>query len=206
MKYRLLILIFLFVACSDNHFVQRAASDYFPLEEGNMWRYVSETDTVIVEVEPLDTLLDRECYPVSYGGYTSWYAKTSHAIEEYVKVVHFFSGSEFTIIEDYAMRLELPFVDGNSWQDSLVSSLEISGQLVTAKYYIEGEVTGYEADDEYGDVYMIELTQTEMIITPDTTYTETEVLSETYGPEIGLTRFDHGAGEYTLIDYELQSD
>jgi hypothetical protein len=205
MKYRLLTLVILVAVCSNNHFIQRAAGDYFPLAEGNIWRFVQGTDTTVVEVEPLEVLLGRECYPVSYGGFTAWYEKTAQAVDEYIKIVHFFSGNEYTVVEDYAIRMELPFVEGNTWQDSLVGSLDISGQLITAKYYIDGEITGYTYDEEHGgDVYSLELTKTKMIITPDTTYTETESLTEAYAPEIGLVRFNYGAGEYVLVDYELQ--
>lgn len=205
MKCKLLILILLFVACSDNHFVQRAAGDYFPLEQGNIWYYALGADTIVVEVEPPDTLLGRECYPVSFGGYTRWFAKASDAVDEYVKIVYFFSGDEYTILEDYAMRMELPFIADNTWHDSLVDSLEISGQWITAKHYVDGEVIGYYYDDDYeADVYGCMLTTTTMLITPDTVMTETHFFQETYAPEIGLVDFDHGDGTYTLVDYTIQ--
>lgn len=195
----------LLVACSNNHFVQRAASDYFPLEQGNIWYYALDNDTIVVEVEPPDTLLSRECYPVSFGGYTRWFAKESDAVDEYVKIVHFFSGDEYTILEDYIARMELPFVEDNAWQDSLVDSLQILGQWITAKYYVDGEVISYYYDDNYdADVYACLMTTTMMLITPDTTMTETHLYEETYAPEIGLIDFDHGDGTYSLVEYDIQ--
>jgi hypothetical protein len=205
MKCRFLVCLLLLVACSDNHFVQRAASDYFPLEQGNIWYYAQDSDTIVVEVELPDTLLNRECYPVSFGGYTHWLAKTSDAVDEYVKIVYFFSGDEYTILEDYAMRMELPLVADNTWQDSLVDSLEISGQWITAKYYVDGEVIGYFYDDNYeADVYGCAVTTTTVLITTDTVMTETNFYEETYAPEIGLIDFDRGDGTYILVDYIIQ--
>ena len=205
MKCKLLIFILLLVTCSDNHFVQRAASDYYPLEQGNIWYYTLGSDTIVVEVGLADTLLSRECYPVSFGGYTRWFAKVPDAVDEYIKIVHFFSGNEYTILEDYAVRMEFPFVTDNTWQDSLIDSLQISGQWITAKYYVDGEVISYYYDDDYdADVYGCVVATTTMLITPDTVMTETHLYQETYAPDIGLVDFDHGNGTYTLVDYTIQ--
>ncbi len=205
MKSRFLFLLALLIFCSNNHFIQRASRDYFFYKEGNWWRYASNDDTMLVEVEPPDTILQTECFPVSFGGYTKYLAEETDAIIEYVNVLFNFAGDDYTMIDDFIMRIELPLVDGHTWEDSLVGSLDVSGQLIQAKYSVSGGVTEFTHDDDFdGDVYTIELTSIEMLISPDTTLIDSNYVVEYYAPDIGLARFDTEEGEYTLIDYEIQ--
>lgn len=205
MKSRFLFLLAVFVFCSNDHFVQRASRDYFLFDEGNWWRYASNDDTVLVEVEPPDTILQTECFPVSFGGYTKYLAESREAIIEYINVLYNFAGDDYTIIDDFVMRIELPLVDGNSWEDSLVGSLDVAGQLIQAKYHVRGSVNEFAYDEDLdGDVYTIGLTFIETVISFDTTMIDSNYVVEYYAPDIGLVRFDNEAGEYILIDYEVQ--
>ena len=205
MKYRFLLVLVLFLFCSNENFVQRASRDYFLFEEGNWWRYASGDDTMLVEVEPADTILQTECFPVSFGGYTRYLAESHTAIIEYINVLYNFAGDDYTIIDDFVMRIELPLVDGNNWEDSLVGSLEVAGQLIQAKYHVRGVVTGFTHDDNFdGDVYTIELSSVERVILLDTTMLDSSYVVEHYAPDIGLVLFDNEVGEYILIDYEVQ--
>ncbi len=195
----------LFLLSCENHIIERAASDYFPFSEGNWWRYVSNNDTVLVKIEPPDTILQVECFPVSFGGYVKHLAKDSKAITEYINIVYNFAGDDYTIIDDFIMRIELPLVKGNAWEDSLVDSLNVSAQLIKAKYSISGRVTEYAYVDNFDcDVYTIELSTIELLTSPDTTLTDTSYVVEHYAPDIGLAQFENEDGEYTLIDYDIQ--
>ncbi len=197
--------IFLFFLACENHIIERCASDYFPLAQGNWWRYVSNGDTLMVEVEPRDTILHVECFPVSFGGNIEYLAKNSESIVEYVEIVYNFSGQDYTIIEDFIMRIETPLVDGNTWEDSLIDSLNVSGAWIKAKYYINGRITGFAyADDYEGDVYTIELETIETLMFPDTMIIDTSHVTEDYAPNTGLVRFHNEAGEYNLIEYDIQ--
>ncbi len=205
MRFRFLLLLVLFIFCSNDHFVQRASRDYFLFEEGNWWQYASNDDTVLVEVEAPDTILQTECFPVSFGGYTKYLAESHKAIIEYINIFYNFAGDDYTIVDDFIMRIELPLVDGNTWEDSLVGSLDVAGQLIQAKYHVRGGVTGFVHDDDFdGDVYTIELTSIETVISLDTTVIDSNYVVEYYAPDIGLVRFDNEAGEYILFDYEVQ--
>lgn len=205
MRFRFSILLALFLFCSNDHFVQRTSRDYFFFEEGNWWRYASIDDTVLVEVEPPDTILQIEFFPVSFGGYTKYLAEEPDAIIEYVNILYNFAGDDYTMIDDFIMRIELPLVDGHVWEDSLVGSLDVSGQLIQAKYAVSGGVTEFTYDEDFdGDVYTIEITSIETLISPDTTVVDSNYIVEYYAPDIGLVRFDTEEGAYTLIDYEIQ--
>lgn len=205
MRFRFSILLALFLFCSNDHFVQRTSRDYFFFEEGNWWRYASIDDTVLVEVEPPDTILQIEFFPVSFGGYTKYLAEEPDAIIEYVNILYNFAGDDYTMIDDFIMRIELPLVDGHVWEDSLVGSLDVSGQLIQAKYAVSGGVTEFTYDEDFdGDVYTVEIISIETLISPDTTVVDSNYIVEYYAPDIGLVRFDTEEGAYTLIDYEIQ--
>lgn len=199
-----LFVFLLFLSC-DN-IIEKSASDYFPYEEGNWWRYFGDSETLFVEVEPLDTLLQTECFPVTYGGVVKYLVKNERAIDEYVKILYDFSGDDYTIIEDFITRIELPLVYGNTYQDSLIDSLNIFGQWVKAKYHISGVVSEYEYNDSVytGDVYKIELVTVYHLISQDTTIIDTTNVEEYYAPDIGMVRLRNEDNDYYLIAYELQ--
>jgi hypothetical protein len=198
-----ILIILLIVGCGDN-IIQRASKDYFQYREGNWWRLASDQDTITVEIETIDTLLQIECYPVSYGGYVKYLVKNPDAILEYAIAVYHFSGEDHTIFEDFIERIELPLINGNTWQDSLVDSIFVAGAWVKAKYYSQGLVTGFENVSGYGDVYTVEINSIEMIISPDTMYIDTVDIIESYAPEIGLVHLENNNGIFDLIDYEVE--
>lgn len=194
----------LFLSCGN--IIEKSASDYFPYEEGNWWRYFGDSETLFVEVEPLDTLLQTECFPVTYSGVVKYLVENDRAIDEYVKILYDFSGNDYTIIEDFITRIELPLVYGNTYQDSLIDSLNIFGQWVKAKYHISGVVSEYEYNDSVytGDVYKIELVTVYHLFSQDTTIIDTTNVEEYYAPDIGMVRLRNGDGDYYLTAYELQ--
>ncbi len=198
------LIALLFLSC-DNHIIQRASSDYFPLAEGNWWQYMSANDTLFIEVEPLDTILNIECFPVSADGYVTYRTKNDNGISDYINVVYNFSGETYTIIEDFIMRIELPLLDGNTFNDSLIDSLELFGEWVKAAYHVNGEVS----TDEYssglydGDVYRVEISIRETLTAIDTTIIHDTYVEELYAPDIGLIQIRAGNSEYNLIAYHL---
>lgn len=204
MKCKILLFLIFLICCSNNHIIQRASSDYFPLAEGNWWRYVSSDDTLLIEIEPLDTILQTECFPVSAGGYVRYLAKDDESISEYINIVYNFAGETYTIIENFIMRIELPLIEGNVYEDSLVDSLNLFGQWIKAKYHISGEVAEYEYRNDFfeGDVYKLEISTTETLISPDTTIINTNY-EEYYAPDIGLVQFVTESIEYNIIQYYL---
>ena len=119
---KLAVLFIVLVSCQD-YIVERSASDYFPLSEGNWWQYsrdaLYDPMTILVEVEALDTVVQVECYPVNFSDGTRFYARDSKGISEYVRITHTFSGNDYTIAEGFVRRLELPLVKGSAYTDSL---------------------------------------------------------------------------------------
>jgi hypothetical protein len=199
------VVTFLLLLSCENYIIERAASDYFPLADGNWWRYASNDDTLIVEVEPRDTLLHVQCFPVIFGGSAKYLAKNAESIAEYIEILYNFSGDDYIILKDFIMRIEIPLVAGNTWEDSLIDSLNVFGAWIKAQYYIRGRVTGFTYVEDYeGDVYTIELETIETFTSPDTTIIDTNYVTEDYAPNIGLVRFYNEEGRYNLIEYGLQ--
>jgi hypothetical protein len=201
MKYRILFIAILLISCSDNYIIQRASEDYFPLRTDDWWLYASADDTILVEVEPLDTLLQVECYPVSYNGVPRYLAKYDESISRYIHLIYNYAGSDHTVLENFVVRIELPLVKGNAYQYSLADSINVASQTISGYYEVTGLVVDYAYESEYGDVYELNITTIESLITPDTSIVDTTDITEYYAPGIGMIRFQDTTGEYHLIEY-----
>lgn len=203
MKYRIMIFALLVMFCGDNHIVQRAAEDYFPLRAEYWWRYASEDDTIYVEVEPTDTLLQTECFPVSYNGVVRYLAKSDDGVLQYIKKTYNYAGNDHTVIEDFMIRIELPLIKDNTYQYGISDSIYVANQLIKASYEINGIVIDYAYDSDYGDIYEVNLTSIESMITPDTAIVDTIEVTEFYAPGVGMVRFLAGTSEYRLIEHSI---
>ena len=203
MKSKILLFILLLVFCGDNHIIQRAAEDYFPLEEGSWWRYTSETDTVYVEVEPADTILQTECFPTAYNGAIRYLSKSDNGIHQYIKKTYNYAGNDHTVVEAFVIRIELPLIKGNSYQYRVADSIYVSGQLIKASYDIHGIVLDHAYESPYGDVYEVQLTTVDSLTTPDTSLVAATDVTEYYAPGVGMLRFLDGTSEYRLIEYYI---
>ncbi len=203
MKYRILLAVLLVLFCSDNHIIQRAAEDYFPLNAEYWWSYVSESDTLFVEVEPSDTILGIEYYPVSYNGVVRNLAEFDNGIAQYVKVTYNYAGNDHTVIEDFLIRIELPLIKDNSYRYVLSDSIYVASQIIKAHYEINGTVVDYVNDSEYGDVYELSVMTVQSLVTPDTSIVDTADVIEFYAPGIGMVRFTDSTSEYHLVEYSI---
>lgn len=196
----------IFLSCQD-FIVERSASDYFPLSEGDWWFYSNndlyDPRTILIEVEALDTIAQVECYPVNFSDGTRYYVKDSKGISEYIKITHTFSGNDYTVAEGFVRRLELPLVKGSAYNDSVFGSLDVSGEFIYAVHRVDGFVSDYEYDDLYGSIYKVMLTAVTSIAYEDSTIQTTRQVEEYYAPGIGLVRFDVNDGSYRLIDYGI---
>ncbi|MBE0432784.1 hypothetical protein IBX73_04870 [candidate division WOR-3 bacterium] len=203
MRYRHLFMFLLVIGCGENHIVQRAADDYFPLREGYWWRYAGENDTVLVEVEPKDTLLEIECFPVSYNGMPKYLAKHAGSISQYVIRTHNVAGDDYTIIEDFVVRIELPLVVGNTHHHVLADSVSVAGHSIQARHEFIGQVVGYDFESAYGDVYEVSITTIRSFSIDGTALADTGEVTEYYAPGVGMVRFRDGTAEYELIVYNI---
>lgn len=203
MKYKALLVLLVIIYCGDNHIIQRAAEDYFPLSEDCWWYYSNGTDSVYVETEPMDTLLQVACFPVSYNGDTRYLAKSDESISQYIIRIYNYAGLDYTVLEDFIVRIELPLVKGNVYHHILSDSIYVANQLITAQYEIIGTVVDFAAESNYGDVYQLEVMTIESTVTGDTSITDTSTVIEFYAPAVGMVRFSDGSGEYELIDYSI---
>ncbi len=189
----------------NNYIIERSASDYFPIAEGNWWRYANEDlynpRIIDVTVESIDTVLQTECYPFNFSGEFHYFLKDEKGIQEYIKIVQNYAGNEYTITEGFIRRLELPLVRGNQFRDSLVDSLEFFGEWIKARYVINGLVSDYEDDKTYGSVYRVIINTSMSVLMPDSSVVSEQYLEEYYAPGIGLIGFKNQQGNFRILEY-----
>jgi hypothetical protein len=194
------------ISC-DNRIIERAASDYFPIETGNWWRYsddnIYEPHQVYVEVESLTSVMNTDCYPVTYSGVVHYIARDKRAIREYKELIYDFEGDDYIVARSFLTRIQLPMVQGNGYADSMSDSVNVGGNFIYGKCRIDGLVSEYEDNNLYGNIYKIIINTRETIIAPDTTIARTSSVEEYYAPGIGLVRFIDDEGEFNLSDYQL---
>jgi len=204
LSYIMLVLVF---SC-QNHIIERSASEYFPLKEGNWWHYANNDlynpQVINIVVESLDTLLQRECYPFNISGEFRYFSKDQEGVKEYIKITQNYGGYDYTILQGFITRLELPLVRGNQFSDSLVDSLDFFGQWIKGRYLINGLVSDYQNDELYGAVYKLIISIFQFITTLDSTIASEEYVEEYYAPSIGLIRFKNRDGEFNLTEYHVE--
>ncbi|MEO0156981.1 MAG: hypothetical protein ABIL07_07695 [candidate division WOR-3 bacterium] len=212
MNYRSILVIlfcvlFLLSACK-NHIIERTASEYFPMKEGNWWNYTNDDlynpISINIKTEAPDTILHRECYPFNVSGEFHYYSKDQEGIKEYIKIIKNYGGSDYTILEGFISRLELPLVSGNRFVDSLVDSLNFFGQWIKVRYIINALVSEYQQDEIYGEVYRVVINRYQSVITQDSTISKEEYVEEYYAPGIGMIEFKNSAGRFRLKDFNIE--
>ena len=90
------------------------------------------------------------------------------------------------------------------WQDSLVDSIFVAGVWIKAMFSLHGLVTGFENMSGYGDVYTVEISTIKTISSPDTTYTDTIDVVESFAPGIGIVHLENDNGIFNLIDHQVE--
>lgn len=203
MKYSYPLILLLLAGCGDNHIVQRSSEDYFPLRADSWWRYAGANDTVLIEVEPKDTLLGTECFPVSRNGATVYLADHAGSVAQYVSTTFNLAGEDYTVVEGFVVRIELPLVQGNTYQHVLADSISVAGQSIHARHEFTGEVVGYDLESAYGDVYEVNITAISSLSVDGNAVADTAVVTEYYAPGIGMIRFRDGTAEYELVEYNI---
>ncbi|MEO0124392.1 MAG: hypothetical protein ABIL69_10375 [candidate division WOR-3 bacterium] len=212
MNYRSILVIlfcvlFLLSACK-NHIIERAASEYFPMKEGNWWNYTNDDlynpISINIKTEAPDTILHHECYPFNVSGEIHYYSKDEEGIKEYIKIIKSYGGSDYTILEGFIFKLELPLVSGNRFVDSLVDSLNFFGQWIKVRYIINALVSEYQQDEIYGEVYRVVINRYQSVITQDSTISKEEYVEEYYAPGIGMIEFKNSAGRFRLKDFNIE--
>ncbi|MGB9719961.1 MAG: hypothetical protein ACPL28_00570 [bacterium] len=199
--------LLLFNAC-QNHIIERSATNYFPIKEGNWWYYANNDlynpKNINITVEAPDTILQCECYPFNVSGEFHYYLKDQKGIKEYILMTENYGGYDYTVLQGFVTRLELPLVRGNQFSDSLIDSLDLAGQWIKAFYSIKGLVSDYQNDEIYGEVYKIIISTYQYIATQDSTIANEEYFEEYYAPGIGLIRFKNRDGEFAITDFNIE--
>ncbi|UCG44069.1 MAG: hypothetical protein JSU73_05525 [candidate division WOR-3 bacterium] len=191
----------LLTGCSEM-LLHRSSLDYFPLIRGSEWKYLVGKDTAYyVEVLGDTPVGNATSTAVAVNFLPEFWLKEPTSISRYFYRDTLIGSYPDVLEERYGLVYLLPFVSGNSWQDSFSQTLY---GLDTFDYHrrLEARVSGPEdvpvPAGVFHDCYRIEFT--EQTGGSDTT---TVFSSEWLAPGVGLVKKVIGTETRELADYHI---
>ncbi|MEO0074159.1 MAG: hypothetical protein ABIK43_05830 [candidate division WOR-3 bacterium] len=196
----LLTLLCLFCACSN--ILYRAGGDYFPLNPGCWWKYLSDTDTVYVSVQDEDTVVKgRFCRVVFRNFYPEYWIKGPEAIEKFHVRVTGRPNTEDTLEARFGTVLALPLVDGSSWNDVFRDTIVIRGtDTIPYEHSLSGRVSMVDSISTpagtFYDCYRVDFTER---IIEQTAESTASVLW--FAPGVGIVRRQTADDDEVLVEW-----
>ena len=164
------ILLFQVLSCHwDSGWPDRIGANYFPLSVGNEWVFVSSIgDTVSAKVLT-DTLIEGDSAVIwEFQGRLAILQPTREGILRRYRSVGFYQGDEVVLEDRWGPWMELPPVDGNTWQDSFANQVVMGSETLSVVRTLRGSVT-YVGDlqvlgQTYQEVYQMKILTRQTLI------------------------------------------
>ena len=214
MKKLFLFSILILVSCSyENPFTARINCDYFPIDDtGNFWLYEGiEGEQKYIEVKQTVQKDGREAIVIEENWQETYWYKGEGYISRYMNVDINFNGEIFLVEKRWQPYIEIPIVEGNSWSDIWMDTLQFHNQPLyrfnSLRGYVEGFVTVKLSSGTFKNVYRIRFESCEEInstIIGDLLIEET--YREWYAPDIGMIKSKHDDENWELSSYGKVED
>lgn len=199
----LLVLPFLFCACSN--ILYRASEDYFPLNPGRQWKYLSGTDTIYVSVQSDEAVVKgRLCRVVFRNFYPEYWIRGPEAVEKFHTRVTGRPNTEDTLEARFGIILTLPLVVGSSWQDSFRDTIVIRGvDTIYYEHTLRGSVSAVESiatpAGTFYDCYRVEMAERIVERTAESTASTIWL-----APGVGIVRRLAPDADEILVDWTTE--
>lgn len=182
--------------------LHRSGLDYFPLISGTEWKYLVDSDTAYYVEVVGDTSVGNITSTVMLVNFLpEFWLREPTRISRFVYRDTLIGSYPDVLEERYGLVYLLPFVSGNSWQDSI--SRTVYG-LDTFDYCRRLEALVGDPEDvtvpagTFYDCYRIEFTET-TVASDTAVVTSTEWLA----PGVGLVKRVVGTEEQVLADFRI---
>ncbi len=205
MRRRILPLaLLLLLGCSDM-LLFRATRDYFPLVRGSVWKYLSDGDTMYVEVLGDSTVGGQAGIVVASDFVPGFWLKQPPVTEirRYYDRSLSRGGQEYVMEQRYGLVYLLPLVEGNQWAEQYSDTIIVLGtDTVNYLHRLEARVAAIEdittPAGSFDQCYRIDFT--ELIVEYDSTILS---YTEWLAPDVGLVRRAEGTVELNLVHYRV---
>lgn len=196
-----IVLALLASSCDDTLF-RRAGQEYFPLIPGSTWKFLSDADTVLVQVDTVDVSLQgRPCRVVYRNFAPEYWVRSATEARRFSVLVSGRPNYEDTLEARFGLVLQFPLVLGATWGEIFRDTIVLrGGDTVRFRHQTTGRVAGLGTvrvpAGNFADCYEIELW--DEVIGRDSVVTTTRVW---LAPGVGIIRREQGADVEQLIEY-----
>ncbi len=202
----LFIILSLVFFCCENPVIYRMSANYFPLEtKGNSWEFESESGATLLLLSSGETIEGgRECFLIERNYFPEHWYKDSKELAKYEVEYYDFGGERITLASQWIRYLELPLIEGNSWNDTLEAVKNVFGERVQRTVVSYGKVEGIELVEvqagRFSQCYKIGVKRfRETYVNSTLLESDTTLKYEWYAPDVGLVRFDENGDVYSLV-------
>ncbi|HDM90883.1 MAG TPA: hypothetical protein ENG67_06735 [candidate division WOR-3 bacterium] len=189
-----LFVAFILLSCSlPFGVIDRALSDYFPLETGNYWNYVTQDgDTISARIEGDTVILGDTAFIYTFGSDLYYFFKADNGIDRYYYFVTYRGGDKVVLEKRIGSYLSLPLIDGYARTDSFSNTVVVVNDTfqcfhtVDLRISLVGDLS--VGDRTFHEVYSAEITDSRRVDSPlGTSASERhEVLC--LAPDVGIIR------------------
>jgi len=190
----------------ESPLIFRLRANYIPIENiGNYWLYVSQADTIKLEVKQKEVVEGRACYLLERNAQPEYWWKGEGKVDRFHAEIMSVGGNEFLLGNFWIAYLKLPLFLGNDWNDEFMQQAVIYGDTITLIIKTEGSVESIEQIDTFDDCYKVQHIR---IIKRESkafgNVSDTTISFEWYAPNVGIVKRLVNDREEGLISYEIQ--
>lgn len=207
-KYSFIIILPLilttFTCHNDNWVLLRASSDYFPIHNGNYWKYQYQNTLIVVEVKN-DTVINNTLAKIITRNFENeyWLQNDNELKKLELRYVNY-GGIDYPIQNVFLLQYKFPFILGSSWSTTFNDTVNVLGENYVIKQTIARQVVAIEDINvpagSFFQTYKIDFIESFML----NDSTEYYAGSEWYAPDVGLVKRVINHNEQVLIEYSLQ--
>jgi len=126
------LFLFIVFGCRESPLIFRIRANYIPIENiGNYWVYVSQADTIKLEVKRKEVIEGRECYLLERNAQPEYWWKGNGKVDKFHSENMNVGGNEFLLGNFWIPHLKVPLFLGNKWEDEFIQQTVVYGDTIT---------------------------------------------------------------------------
>ncbi len=198
-----------FWVCSDDFLLSRASSDYFPMDVGRSWTYVSDGDSLYREVVGEGFHYERFATIIQRNFLSEYWVKEKSEVRKFVVFDTSLLGERDTIEMGYKLYYRFPLVNNSGWEENILDTVVIASDSFAHIYTFSALPllidTIRTPAGSFFNVYKIEFSLIRDLISLRDTTTRYEIKSswvEFLAPQVGVVRREEGGRTEVLTSFK----